>query len=584
LRFKFTILIFVIVSSIIIYRLFDLTVISHNHYRELSSSNIIKNENIAPVRGEILDRNGKLLALNRMGFKISIRPHLSKAQLKEAVFLLKKSLNIDSLKIIENYQKKNLFYNNKPIKVISFVEYQRVMPHYTRIDLHENIEIEPTYKRFYPYDYVASHIVGYVAKTNRKEAKNDKTAKLNGFIGKSGIEKFYNSYLQGKRGFRTIKVTALNREVEVLNYKQALQNRDIKLSIDIELQQYLSKIFRNISAVDIIMKNDGEILGLGSYPEYNPNSFVKGLSSKEWNRIKDDIRNPFTNKAVNGLYPPASTVKGAVGLSFLNSEKIGIDTYFHCDSNLKVGKRVFRCWKGSGHGETNLNKAIRESCDDYFYKGSLQVGIDNLSKDLKRYGFGQKTGIDLPNEFIGTMPDRQWKKRKHKSSWYIGETLNTSIGQGYLLSTPIQIAQITALIATGKRVRPHFTEVNRAIIDILTDDEVKNLSHIQKAMWEVANHKKGTATKHLKLNSGIEIAGKTGTAQVISIPQNVKQRLNESEMAIFKRSHSWFTTYAPYKEPKFIVTVLLEHGGHGGKSVSPYISKIYNKLQEMGYL
>jgi penicillin-binding protein 2 len=583
MRFKFVLAIFLTVWVIILYRLFDLTVVSQNYYKGLSSSNITRIEKIAPVRGEILDRNGKLIALNKMGFKIEIQPHLQEEELKDTIFLLKKRLNIDSLKAIKIYKRKNLFYNNKPIEVVNFIDYKTIIPHYTELTLNQSIYLKSTYKRFYPYDSVASHTIGYVSKANRKEM-SDEVVKLNRFTGKSGIERFYNSYLQGRVGYQRIKVSALNREVDVLEKRNPIQNRDLRVSIDMELQQFMSDLFLNRSAVAIVMRTDGEILALGSYPEYSLNSFVSGISYNEWNSLINNIDKPFTNKAVNGLYPPASTIKPLISLSFLNSRKITPQTSYNCDNKLVVGKRNFRCWKKHGHGETDMKKAIRESCDDYFYKGGMSVGIATISRDLKRYGFGKRTGIDLPNEFIGTVPNREWKKAKYKKPWYVGETLNTSIGQGYTLSTPIQIATTTALLATGKLPTPYFIESNRKLFDPLNSREKRDLNLIREAMWEVANSWRGTAHRHLKLNSGIQIAGKTGTAQVVSIPQNIKDRLSEDEMERYRRSHSLFTTYSPYKNPKVVVTVILEHGGHGGKSVSPYISAIYNRLDEMGYL
>lgn len=255
---------------------------------------------------------------------------------------------------------------------------------------------------------------------------------------------------------------------------------------------------------------------------------------------------------------------------------------------MELGKRNFRCWKHSGHGITNINKAIRESCDDYFYKGSLKVGIETMSDGLSRYGLGQKTGIDIPNEFIGTVPSRIWKRKRYNQPWYIGETLNTSIGQGSFLVTPLQIAQFTALIASGKLPKPQIAYkrgdklIKLESKDVLTANEKKLLPQIQHAMKEVCNHPKGTATNHV--NSRIKIAGKTGTAQVIGISQETKKRLKEHELAYYQRSHAWFTTYGPIKNPQYIVTVLVEHGGHGGQAAGGIVSRIYDKLLEYGYI
>jgi penicillin-binding protein 2 len=259
-----------------------------------------------------------------------------------------------------------------------------------------------------------------------------------------------------------------------------------------------------------------------------------------------------------------------------------------CKSSLHLGGRIFRCWKRRGHGITNITKAIRESCDDYFYKGSLVLGNRKMSAGLKRYGFGKKTGIDLPNEFIGVVPSRAWKRKKYGKSWSIGETANMAIGQGDFLVTPLQIAQETALMATGKLPTPHLAKKIGSVVYknkykiVFDKNELKKLPIIQKAMYEVCNYPKGTATHYV--HSKVIIAGKTGTAQIIGIKQDVKKRKMEHELAYYNRSHAWFTTYGPYKDPQYVVMAMVEHGGHGGHAAGGIVSKIYNKLLELGYI
>jgi len=335
------------------------------------------------------------------------------------------------------------------------------------------------------------------------------------------------------------------------------------------------------------MDMQGGILAASSFPEYNLNTFVSGISHEEWNKLANSLDTPFTNKVINGLYPPGSTIKIGLGLLYITTD---LDEHWNvdCKSSLPLGGRIFRCWKKQGHGATEIKKAIRESCDDYFYKGSLIVGNKKMSDGLMRYGLGQKTGVDLPNEFIGIVPSREWKRNKYNKSWNIGETVNMSIGQGDFLTTPLQIAQHTALIASGKLPTPHFAktigekEFEPVIQDVLTEEEKKKLPIIQKAMYEVCNHPKGTATQYLRTN--IKIAGKTGTAQVVGILQDIEHRELEHEMEYYTRSHAWFTTYGPYKDPQYVVMVIVEHGGHGGAAAGGIVSKIYNKLDELGYI
>ncbi|MFZ2889198.1 penicillin-binding transpeptidase domain-containing protein, partial [Sulfuricurvum sp.] len=297
---------------------------------------------------------------------------------------------------------------------------------------------------------------------------------------------------------------------------------------------------------------------------------------------------PFTNKMINGLYPPGSTIKTGMGLIYVTSGMLNEHSSIHCSGSMKLGNRAFRCWKPTGHGTTDLSKAITQSCDDYFYKGSLQVGIERMSTNLIRMGLGKKTGIDLPNEFIGTVPSRIWKREKFNKPWYQGETLNTAIGQGDFLVTPMQMAQFTALMATGKLPIPHVAKIindnpyTPNPLDVLTQVEKDKLPIIQKAMQSVCNDPGGTAKGFV--STRFPIAGKTGTAQTTGIAQNVKQRQNEHSMDYFSRSHAWFTTYGPADNPQFIVTVMVEHGGHGGEATGGIVSSIYNKLDDLGYI
>jgi penicillin-binding protein 2 len=333
---------------------------------------------------------------------------------------------------------------------------------------------------------------------------------------------------------------------------------------------------------------DGSILAAGSFPEYDINKFIQGISTNEWKEMIADLDHPFTNKFIAGLYPPGSATKIAMALSFLNSKLLDENENFLCTGELRLGNRKFRCWNSYGHGRVNLKRAISESCDDYFYKVGLRVGIDKLSTDLDRYGFGKKTGVDLPNEFIGTLPSRNWKLNKFAQTWYKGDTLNTVIGQGNFLSTPMQIALFTAMVSTGKKVTPHFVKkiagqsIKYGQNTVFTPLELDKLKLIQEGMYNVCNAPKGTSTKYN--TSIITIAGKTGTSQVVGIPQEEKIRMSESDLEYYQRSHAWFTAYGPYKNPRYVVTVLVEHGGYGGRGAGEKVSRIFNKLVDLGYI
>ncbi len=592
MRIKIMIFVFVSVAVALLVRVYYLSIESNRYYEKLSLNNTIKTEYIAPVRGEIQDRKNRPVAINKLGFKIQLKPHLlNKKHIDEFNAEIEKILRLfpklDKEKMIKKYKRKDSFYNHEYIDIVDFVPYKEMMPKYSRLLLDENVKIVSAPKRYYPFGNIASHVIGYVSKANKKDIEQDSLLELIGYTGKNGIEKYYNRYLEGEAGKKIIQVNANNQIIKELSYIPPVENRKLTLNIDMELQKYISKLFKEKSGAVIVMKTDGSILAASSFPEYDLNTFVSGISQKEWIELTTNLDKPFTNKLVNGLYPPGSTIKTGLGLVYITT-KLYPSWNVTCTARMPLGKRVFRCWKHGGHGQTNIVKAIRESCDDYFYKGSLQVGIKIMSEGLKRMGLGKKTGVDLPNEFIGTVPSREWKMRKYGQPWYIGETVNTSIGQGNMLVTPMQMAAYTALMATGKLPVPHFAKLigdepyNPKPRDVLTPKEKRYLPIIQKAMMEVCNYPKGTATHYV--HSKVKIAGKTGTAQVIGIRQDIRKRKLEHELSYYSRSHAWFTTYGPYRHPQVIVTVLVEHGGHGGHAAGAIVSDIYNWLLEHKYI
>ncbi|EAH4639837.1 penicillin-binding protein 2 [Campylobacter jejuni] len=580
-------------------RVYYLSIKSNVYYEELAKQNAIKTEFLAPVRGQITDRNGTLLAINDLGFSISIKPYLSIKKSNKGI--LDKELSeltnlfpdLNASKLAEIYKRNDSYYNQDFIKVVDFIPYDEIIPHYSELNLNKTIKIDPVVKRKYPFGKLASHIIGYVGKANLQDVQENEIAKLSNYTGKSGIERYYNDILQGEKGTRVYKVNALNQEVEQLSYTPAMSN-DIELTIDIELQSYLTSLFEGNAGAAIIMNvNDGSILAAGSFPEYDLNPFVTGISFKDWDELSNSLDHPFTNKLINGYYPPGSVVKMGVGLSFLNSKNISPSTQYVCNGSIELGGRFFRCWNRSGHGPVDLKHAIKYSCDVYFYNGSLQVGIDQISETLSRIGFGAKTGVDLPSEFVGTLPSKEWKMQRYRQSWFQGDTLNTAIGQGNFLATPMQIARYTAQIAKGGEVIPHFLksiENNNTTIENQMDENKKEiftlfeksqLPYIRDAMYAVANEQGGTSYRYLH-NLDVKVAAKTGTAQVVGFSQTDKNRVDEKQFEYYTRSHAWLTSYAPYSKPKYVVTVLLEHGGRNITS-GVTVAKIYQKMIELGY-
>jgi penicillin-binding protein 2 len=596
MRYKFIILVFLIFWGVMIARLYHISIKSNFYYEELAKDNVERKEYTKPVRGEIEDRNGHLLAMNQIGFSISIMPHLRYTKRKDGnATKLEKivdalvdtfpELNKDIM--MKVYKKESSAYNHKYIQVVDFIHYADMMGAYPKLSIHDEIKIEAETKRYYPYGKYSAHIVGYTGRSNKKENEADEVVDVVGKVGKSGLERYYNSVLEGELGYRIDKVTATNKSVGLLEKVAPKDNKNLKLNIDIDLQQMIHKHFGETTGVAIVMRTNGEVLAAVSYPAYDPNLFVGGISTKNWKALQEDLAHPFTNKIIHGTYPPGSAIKMGMALAFEKAKPGILEHTEYCNGHITIGNssHKFRCWKKYGHGTVDLRKAIRESCDVYFYNKSLKVGIDAMSKHLHSFGLGIKTGVDMPREYNGVIPDKAWKRKRFNQPWYLGETVIAAIGQGYDLVTPLQVARYTSLIATGNLVTPKIARVvdeNRTKSEIVPIEFDKYIYEVRKGMYDVCNTPGGTGFKTMS-KLPIIAAGKTGTSQVTSIPQSTVNRLKEHELAYFHRSHAWITTYAPYDDPKFVVTVLIEHGGHGGSAAGPMAADIYKWLFAHGY-
>ena len=591
MRYKFIVLVFLIFWGVMITRLYHVSIKSNFYYEGLAKENIERKQFIKPVRGEITDVHGNLLAMNQIGFSLSIAPHLKvkNHHLDNVIDTLVETFpDLNKTVMLKVYKKHNSPYNHKYIKVVDFIHYSDMMGAYPKLSLVENIKIEAETKRYYPYGKYAAHIVGYTGRSNKEENAKDPVVNEVGKIGKSGLERHYNKVLEGELGYEISKVTATNKAIEVLEKELPKDNKNIRLNIDIELQRMIYERFGDHTGVAVVMRTDGEVLSAVSYPSYDPNLFVGGISSKDWKALQDDLAHPFTNKFIHGTYPPGSTIKMGMALAYSKALPNSLGAPEYCNGHITLGtsKHKFRCWSRWGHGKVELRKAIRESCDVYFYNKSLKVGIDAMAKHLRTFGLGVKTGVDLPREYSGVMPDKAWKMKRYKQPWYRGETVISSIGQGYDLTTPLQVARYTGLMATSKLATPYIArEVDGKEIEPemkSLDFDAYYLNEIRKGMYDVCNVRGGTAYKAMS-KLPIVVAGKTGTSQVTSIPQSTQKRLKEEELAYYHRSHAWITTYAPYEDPKYIVTVLVEHGGHGGSTAGPIAADIYKWLFKKGY-
>jgi len=599
MRFYILITIFVLFWLMLISRIYQISIKSNYYYEHLAQMNIERKYYIKPVRGEILDRNGKLLAVNDIGFSIKIAPHLTRYDREEKKRVANKKLikliksivkefpDLNATKLTKKYLDKDSAYNHRYIPVVDFIGYDEMIGSYPKLSINGSLKIEDETKRMYPAGSTATHIVGYVGRSNLKENKQDPVVEKVGVIGKAGLELQYNKVLQGKLGYRLVKVSARNKEVAEIERVEPQDDQNLILNIDLGLQKRINELFAGQTGVAVVMGVKGDIIAGVSYPSYDPNLFVGGISFKKWKALITDLDHPFTNKIIGGTYPPGSAIKMGMALAFSKAGTAVESTEF-CKGYITLGRsnHKFRCWSHYGHGKVGLRKAIRESCDVFFYNKALQTGINAMAKSLRKMGLGVKTGVDLPHERAGIIPDKEWKRRRFHQSWYQGETVIAAIGQGYDLVTPLQIARYTAFLATERLPTPQFVKeiAGKKVENKYEVFEVnqQHLNQIRLGMYDVCNSPRGTARRTMS-HLPIVVAGKTGTSQVVSIPQGEKKRMKESQLDYYSRSHAWLTTYAPFDNPKYVVTVLVEHGGHGGSTAGPIAAEIYKWMANEGY-
>lgn len=594
-QFYLFIFVFVVFWGILFFRIFHIGIISHEDYEKQALNNTLRTEPIIPFRGQILDRYGLPLATNMVNFNIALPPRLS---LKSNLPILEKEIDkileffpqYSKQELITKYKKNDSPYSHDLINVIEFVEHDFILKHHTHILQSENIRIIPTAKRLYPNNSSASHVIGYINKANQKDIEREPIAQYTKIIGKEGLERQYDNFLQGKIGSRIIKVTAFNKEIETLSYKEASDNQDLITTLDIKIQKKMDEIFTGYNGAAIIMDaSNGEILAAGSYPEYNLNHFVGGISHDNWNTLLNSPYKPLINKFINGLYPPGSVIKMGMGLAFLENSDIDEFSELKTPPFVEVGGRKFRDWKEGGHGSADLFKALKRSVDVYFYLLAQKSDFEKIANVIKQMGFGQKSGVDLANESVGIVPSPSLKKSKYKQDWYVGDSIVSSIGQGLFLVTPMQVANYTALIATGKLPIPHFVkavgdeEIQRESKDVLNDFQKSKLKVLREGMYQVCSEVGGTAFYATRESKAL-LACKTGTAQVVGISQTDKERIKEKDMEYFHRSQAWITGFLPADNPRYVITIMVEHGGSGSGTAGPILAKLANTLVDFGYV
>lgn len=584
-RIVVTFLLVITVMVALVGRLVYLQIAGHEHYASLATRNRIKISSIPPTRGIIYDRYGRILAENLPAYSLEIIPEQVK-DLDETLINLQELLAIPDEKIAEFHKQRKRRKRFVGTPLLMNLNEEEVARFAVRRPFFPGVDIQASLGRHYPYGILTSHVVGYVGRINEKELKTLPVAEYRGthYIGKVGIEKSYETQLHGKAGYTEVETNAQGRAVNTLNEVQPESGSNLHLTLDIDLQRIAYEAMEgyNGSIVAIEIKT-GDVLAFVSHPGFDPNPFVNGISTKAYRALQDSEDKPMFNRALRGQYPPGSTVKPFIGLAGLEYQAVNAQDSVYCPGYYQLPnvKHKFRDWKRWGHGPTNFNKAITQSCDVYFYDLAVTLGIDKMHSFMSQFGFGQKTGIDLSGEKRGLFPSKAWKRKYKKKAWYPGNSIITGIGQGFTLTTPLQLARATATLANrGKVVTPYLVDsivhANLTKSGSVQSGEViplqeENIDEVIAAMVSVVHSARGTA-KRISKGIDYQIAGKTGTAQVFTVKQN--ESYNKHKLAKKLHDHALFISFAPVADPQIAVAVIVENGGHGGSVAAPMAAKV----------
>ena len=583
----------VVAFSILFMRLFYLQIMKGQEYIRLAENNSIRLESIVAPRGLIYDTHGQLLVDNRPSFDLRIIPRNAKP-LEQTLEKIARCTNIPKEEMMEKIKTHNGLSSYKPVLLKQDIGRDAM----ASIEVHKFglpgvvMDIRPV--RHYINGQHAAHLIGYLGEINAKELQSGVFADCKGgdFIGRFGAEKTYEDLLRGKRGGRQVEVNVKGQVVKALRTVVARPGQNIYLSVDYSLQKKVEELLQgHVGAVVAMDPGTGYILVMASSPTFDQNAFVSGMSREEWNALTSNPGYPMTNRVIQAEYPPASTYKIVTSIAGLETGVIDLKTTHFCPGHYALGDRVFRCWKKGGHGEVNVVRAIAESCDVFFYKVGEEVGVDRLASYARMCGLGEQTGINLDNEGKGLIPTSQWKKKRIGESWQKGETLNVSIGQGYNLTTPLQMLVLTSAIANnGTLYQPQIvkrmetadgarvTNIDPVVTGRLTL-KPETMHIVKRGLWEAVNTVKGTA-RGIKLKQ-YPISGKTGTAQLVSRKKPEAGEIEEEgEVLAHHKSHAWFVAYAPSETPRIAVAVIVEHGEHGSTAAAPIAKEVIKTYLE----
>lgn len=584
-RMMLAIIFVIALTSILILRLFNLQITHFDYYTEEALGNQMHTLPITPTRGKIFDRNGKILATNQLAYKLTITPE--KTEISKTLLELKQVglISDEDIKLFYKNKKRYKKFHSIPLKhhlndtqVAEFLVSNRFA----------GIDIEPYFHRIYPYNNSSVHAIGYVSRMNKKDKNTyDKKNYLGtSFVGKTGIEKQYENLLHGISGVKQIERNVTGRIIDSQIIQDPKPGQDLYLSLDLDMQQKAESLLKGKrGAIVVVDTRNGEVLTLVSTPTYNPNWFVNGISHKNYNQLQTSKDIPQLNRTIQGLYPPGSTVKPMVALAGLEEGVITKKRKVFCPGHYKLPnvKRKFNDWKRTGHGLVDVKDSIAQSCDVFFYDLADKMGINSLHDNLTLFSFGSKTGIDIPGERGGILPSKSWKKINKGEPWYRGETLITGIGQGFMTSSPLQLAVATAALANkGQLYQPKILkaissnnqtikEVEKGLSAQIPINDIHNWEDVIEGMKQTIYAPKGTARR---LNKGLTytLAGKTGTAQVFGLDaeeEYIAEKLDER-----LRDHALFTGFAPIENPQIAIAVIVENAGSGSSKAAPLAREV----------
>jgi len=612
----------IVIFTGIIARLFSLQISDNKKYLTLSDKNRLREWRLPPIRGEFVDYFGNTVASSLKVYQLHVIPE-EVENFRYLMLRLKDILSLTNSEL-KKIIKKNK--NQKPWETLVISE-NLTWEQFVKVNyfLHDLIGVKPvlSISRNYPFDDNYTHILGYVSQANKDDISRSQKIKDNYVpglkVGKTGLEKSLEEELIGVNGVERYEVNAFGKRIKQINHTEGEQGKKIRLTVDTEIQKLSNELLKekagSISVMDIYT---GEIVAMQSSPSFNPNLFVFGISHDDWQLIRNNPLKPLVNKTLTGLYSPGSTIKPIVALSALENNIIDKDFKVNCTGKIEMYGQTYHCWKKKGHGVVNLKEAMKQSCDTYFYEIARKLGVDRLKVTATNFGLGEKVLQDtFSNEKKGLIPDTEWKKNTLGKGWVIGETLITGIGQGYMQTTPLQLCLMTAQLANGgHKIYPKITinekdetyeevkaiikknyEINKELEQGLLESsqeffafpkdkkhevlykKFKNIKLIREAMFASTNEVRGTSYSSRIKDPKYQFAGKTGTSQVRRITKAARELdLNTSEIPYNERDHALYIAFGPYKNPRYALSIVIEHGGSGSSTAAPIAKKLFKLI------